>query len=132
MPSPNPVTLQGLLFAVLAYGGFFVALLAGAVVLPGKTVMGFRQPNGDRKAYKMVGMSLWVGTHIAIVAGALLLDLSLSPLYREFWSLLIVANLFAVAWSLILLVRGRAKLPAPQRKPLAPCPSSSSFGTARS
>ena len=108
------------MFAAAVYTGFFFALLFGSIVLPGKQVLGFPQPSGDRKTYNVNGMSLWVATHIVIIAGVLVLDLSLTPLIREFWSLLVVANVFAAGWMFILWSRGRAKLPAAERKPLSP------------
>jgi delta14-sterol reductase len=121
--APHPVSTEGLLFAAGVYAAFFAALLVGSIILPGRTVMGFTQPadaGGGRKAYKVNGMSLWVATHIFVVSGLLLFELSLAPLYREFWSLLIVANVFAVAWSLVLWRGGRARMRPEDRAPLQP------------
>jgi Delta14-sterol reductase len=110
------VTLEGLLFAGYLLSVFVLALFIGAIVLPGKIVMGFPQPGGGRKAYKINGMSLWVGTHIAIVSGVIVLDWSLTPLYREFWSLFVMANVFAVAGTLALYVTGRKDSPPEERE----------------
>ncbi len=117
---PNPVTLSGLLTAAAIYVGFFAALFAASIVLPGKRVMGFAQPDGQRKHYKVNGMSLWVATHIAVVAGHLLLDVSPSILIHEFWSLLVVTNVFSAVWAVVLWRSGRRKLSAEERKPLTP------------
>jgi Delta14-sterol reductase len=117
VPEPNPVTLQGLLFAAWVLSAFTLALFVGSIVLPGKIVMGFPQPGGGRKAYKINGMSLWVGTHIVLVTGVLMLDWSLTPLIREFWSLFVMANLIAVAGTLALYVTGRNRAPTPEDRP---------------
>jgi delta14-sterol reductase len=116
----NPISIEGLIFASLVYTAFFASLFVAAIVLPGKTVMGFPQPAGGRKAYKVNGMSMWVATHIFIVTGVLVFDLSLAPLIEEFWSLLVVANVFSVIWSVVLWRNGRAKLLPEDRKPLGP------------
>ena len=95
--------------AAAVYGAFFFALLVLSKVLPGKTWAGFPQPGGGRKDYKMNGLALWVATHIAIVTGALWLDLSLAWLVDHFWSLFIVVNVAAVLWTLVLYRGGIAK-----------------------
>lgn len=116
----NPVTLGSLVFATLAYGAFFFGLLAAAAILPGREVEGFPQPSGERKTYKLNGMSLWVGTHMAVITGTIVFGGSLAPLVREFWSFFIVANVFAVAWTAILWRNGRRAIPPQQRGPLTP------------
>lgn len=116
----NPVTLGGLALAAFWYLAFFFALLAAAAILPGREVMGFPQPGGGRKSYKINGMSLWVGTHMFVIAGTLVFDLSLSILVREFWSFFVVANLFALGWTVQLWRRGRQALPPSERAPLTP------------
>jgi delta14-sterol reductase len=110
----DSVTLPNVLVAAAVVLAFFFGLLAAALYLPGRMVQGFPAPDGSRKYYKVNGMALWVATHIAIVTGTLLLDLSLSPLIRHFWSYFIAANLLAVAWMLVLYVRGKAKQPGRQ------------------
>lgn len=109
MLEPNPVTVEGLLFSTWILSAFVLALFVGALVLPGKIVMGFPQPGGGRKAYKINGMSLWVGTHIVLISGVLVLDWSLTPLFREFWSLFVMANVLAAAFTLVLFVTGRPR-----------------------
>jgi delta14-sterol reductase len=103
----DPVTLSSLIFAAWVIAVFVLALFVATLFLPGKTVMGFAQPGGGRKAYKLNGMSLWVGTHIVLISGVLLFDWSLTPLVEEFWSLFWVANVFAVAFTVVLYITGR-------------------------
>jgi delta14-sterol reductase len=105
--SLTPISLSSLATAALVYGAFFFALLLLAIVLPGKVVTGFPQPDGATKTYRMNGPALWVATHIFVIGSALVLQLSLAPLVRDFWSYLVVANVWAFAWSGILYVRGR-------------------------
>lgn len=109
-----PVTLESLGTAALVYGGFFFGLLLLAMVLPGKVYPGFVQPSGDRKSYRMNGLSLWVATHILVIGGAIVFGLSLRTLVDHFWSYFAAANAWAFAWSVLLYVRGRAKGCAPR------------------
>ena len=109
VPTTEPVTLASLTTATVVYGAFFFGLLVLALVLPGKIVPGFPQPDGQRKSYKVNGMALWVATHMFIVAGVVLADLSLSPLIENFWSYFVVVNIWSVLWTVVLYVRGRAK-----------------------
>ncbi|MEM6990470.1 MAG: DUF1295 domain-containing protein [Myxococcota bacterium] len=109
MPELSQVTPVSLLQAAAVYAAFFVALLLAAKILPGKTYAGFPQPSGDRKDYKINGLSLWVATHMAIVAGVLWFDLSLSSLIHEFWSYFIVVNAASVVWMFILYFGGRIR-----------------------
>ena len=109
MPDLDPVSLASLLRAAASYGLFCFALLFAAKVLPGKTYQGFPQPSGDRKDYKVNGLSLWVATHMAVVVGALWFGLSLRPLITEFWSYFIVVNAASLLWTFVLYFGGRAR-----------------------
>ena len=103
--------VRTLALALAGLTAFFFALLYASRFLPGREVMGFPQPDGARKRYRLNGMSLWVLTHMVVIAGTLHFDLSLSPLVtRLFWPLFVAANLFSIAWALLLYVRGRARL----------------------
>ncbi|MCH9687113.1 MAG: hypothetical protein K0V04_37100 [Deltaproteobacteria bacterium] len=113
---PSPVTLPHLAVAAAVYLAFFGGLLFASMVLPGRVVPGFPNPEGNRKHYRINGMALWVGTHIAIVAGALLLNLSLSHLVKHFWSYFIVVNVFSAVWMVVLYVGGRRRQPAKDRR----------------
>ncbi|MEM7159550.1 MAG: hypothetical protein AAF799_42315 [Myxococcota bacterium] len=112
-----PVTLPHLLVAGAVYLAFFFGLLAAAMILPGPTVRGFPAPDGSRKDYKVNGMALWVATHIAVVSGAVFLDLRLSHLIEHFWSYFIVVNVFSVAWMAILYVGGRRRQDPAEHRP---------------
>ena len=111
-----PVSLPNLLVAAAVYLGFFFALLGASMVLPGPIVAGFPAPDGSRKRYKINGMALWVTTHIAVIAGALLADLSLAHLIRHFWSYFIVVNAFSVAWTAMLYRSGRRRQEPGERR----------------
>jgi len=113
------LTPWSLAAALAGYCGFFFALLLASRVLPGKRVLGFAQPDGQRKTYVLNGMALFVLTHMVVIAGTLALGLSLAPLVTtHFWPLVIAANLFSVAWSLLLYVRGRERGAQPSGKGL--------------
>ena len=103
------MSLSQLALAVLGYSGFFFALLLGASALPGRRLLGFAQPDGQRKHYLINGMSLFVLTHMLVIAATLVLGASLAPLVTTwFWPLFAAANLFSIGWSLVLYLRGRA------------------------
>lgn len=106
----RPVSLEGVLFGLAVYGGFIVALFLLSRVLPGPKVAGQPQPGGGRATYVMNGMSLFVATHMAIFVGAKFFGLSLTPLLREFWSLLVAANLITALWMVLMYRAGMAKL----------------------
>ncbi len=107
---PLALTPAQICVALLGYCAFFFALLLAARVLPGRRVLGFPQPDGQRKSYRLQGMALFVLTHMLVIAGTLVLGGSLAPLVTTwFWPLFIAANLFSVAWSLVLYVRGRER-----------------------
>jgi delta14-sterol reductase len=107
---PTAVSLSQLALALLGYSGFFLALLVAARALPGRRVQGFAQPDGQRKHYLLNGMSLFVLTHMLVIAATLVLGASLAPLVTTwFWPLFAAANVFAIGWSLVLYLRGRAR-----------------------
>jgi delta14-sterol reductase len=102
------VTLEGVLFGLLTYAAFTVFLFVLARFLPGKKVVGQPLPgSGQRLTYKVNGMALFVATHMLIFVGAWFLDLSLTPLLEQFWSLLVAANIITVIW-LAVMYRGVA------------------------
>ena len=106
--SPHALSLSQFTLALLGYSGFFFALLLAARVLPGRRVLGFAQPDGQRKHYRLNGLALFVFTHLIVIGTTLVLGASLAPLVTTwFWPLFTAANMFAVAWSLLLYVRGR-------------------------
>jgi Delta14-sterol reductase len=111
----EPVSASSLAWAAFVVLGFYAVLFVGALMLPGRWVEGFPQPDGARKTYKVNGTSLWVMTHFVIIAGTLVLGLSLAPLRDRFWSLFIVLNVLAVVWTVALNVQGRRKLAPEQR-----------------
>ncbi|PRQ08717.1 hypothetical protein [Enhygromyxa salina] len=105
------VSLEGVLFGLATYGLFIVVLFALTKLLPGQMVLGQPLPgSGKRLTYKVNGMALFVAVHMLIFVGAWFLDLSLTPLLDNFWSLLVAANIITIVW-LVLMNRGsRARL----------------------
>jgi delta14-sterol reductase len=91
--------------------GFIAALFAGAILLPGKMVEGFPQPDGKTKHYKVNGMALWIATHAVLIAGWFLFDLSLAPLVDRFWSLFAATNLIALGWTIALYLSAKRRQP---------------------
>jgi len=117
-----PVTTATLLEATKMVLGFVGALWLGALLLPGLERKGYALPDGTHKNYKLAGMTLYFMTHIAVGVATFGFGVSLTPVITHFWSILIVANLLAIALSLFLFVRGRRrdalKYPHPAGNPL--------------
>lgn len=109
MPLTEPVTLQSLLFASTCTLGFIGVLFVLAIVLPGRRVEGFAQPNGDTKTYTINGMGMWLLAHLTVIGDSAWFELSLSPLVRHFWSFFVVANATAVVWTAVLFFVGRTR-----------------------
>lgn len=106
------MSLEGVLFGLAIECCFIVALFLLSVLLPGRKVLGQPLPNGGRQAYTMNGMALFVATHMFVFVGAKFFGLSLTPLLREFWSLLVAANLITVAWMIWMYRAGMANVAA--------------------
>jgi len=105
----QPVTLEGVLFGLATYGAFIAVLFVLTKVLPAKTVLGQPLPgSGQRLKYRINGMGLFVATHMLLFVGAHFFGMSLTPLLRHFWSLLVAANIITALW-LALMVRAGAR-----------------------
>ena len=105
----QPVTLEGVLFGLATYGAFIAVLFVLTKVLPAKTVIGQPLPgSGERLKYRINGMGLFVATHMLLFVGAYFFGMSLTPLLRHFWSLLVAANIITAVW-LALMVRAGAR-----------------------
>jgi delta14-sterol reductase len=104
--TPEPISLEGIALGLAVCGGFVAALFVGTLVLPGPTALGQPLADGRRLPYRMNGMSLWVATHMVVFAGVRFGGISLTPLLREFWSLLVAANLVTVAWLIPMAMAG--------------------------
>ncbi len=102
-----PVTAAHLLHAALGYLGFVLLLFLGSIALPGLRRLGFPQPSGARKKYKLSGLLLFLLTTAVVLIGTFFFGLSLSPVLSHFWSLFLVANLVAFAWAAQLFLSGR-------------------------
>src|SRR5690606_2141371 len=105
------LTFERVVLATAGYAAFFFFTLLAARVLPGALVQGFPQPDGRRKHYVMNGPGLFVLTHMIVIGATLLCEVSIAPLVTEwFWPLFIGANLFSLAWTLVLYRGGLQRL----------------------
>ena len=109
------------LIALLGYAAFFFALLQAARLLPGRRVLGFAQPDGQRKSYRINGLALFALTHFIVIGATLLCGASLAPLVATwFWPLFAAANIFSLIWTVVLYAGARARGHQPSGKGLLP------------
>lgn len=110
-PLALPVTPSTLWTALQMALAFLALMFVGARVLPGIERVGYPQPDGTCKRYTLTGMTLFFLSNVAlaavVVAKALGFEVSLTPIARHFWSLLIVALALSTAITLALLAWGR-------------------------
>lgn len=105
------MSVEGVLLGLLIYGSFIAVLFTLTKLLPGKKVLGQPLPGtGERLTYRINGMALFVAVHMLVFAGAWFLGLSLTPLLRHFWSMLVAANIITIAWLLLMNRQSRARL----------------------
>ena len=98
------------LLALLAYSAFFFAMLLTARVLPGRRVLGFPQPDGQRKTYRLNGLAQFALVHFIVIGATLVCGASLAPLVTTwFWPLFVAANLFSLVWTVVLYTGARAR-----------------------
>ena len=105
----HSITPVSLVYASVMFVGFVTVMFLGTIFLPGKQYTGCWQPDGTRKSYKLNGLLLFLATTLVVVVLTLVFHLTLAPLTTYFWSLFIVANLFAFAGTGILYVKGQRK-----------------------
>ena len=86
-----PITAETLTTAAKMALGFLFTLFVGARFLPGIERTGYPQPDGTRKRYSLTGMTLFFLAHIVLVVSVLGFGVSLTPIARHFWPLLVVA-----------------------------------------
>lgn len=112
----HPLTPQSL--AVMAAGllSFVAMLWLGSEVLPGRSEPGALLPDGSRRSYKLNGLSLFIAVAVVVTAASVA-GFSLAYLPRHLFAALTVANVFAVALSLFLYVRGRAAVAVKEGAP---------------
>lgn len=104
---PNSITIVSLCYATLMFVGFMIVMFVGTMFLPGKVHQGCLLSDGDRKSYKLNGLLLFIVTTCAIALLTQVFHLSLAPLHTYFWSLFIVANLFAFTLTGILYAKAK-------------------------
>ncbi|NEO42094.1 MAG: hypothetical protein F6J90_39555 [Moorea sp. SIOASIH] len=104
------VNLSRLLDAIFIFVGFTVTLFAAARFLPGKIYQSrYTEADGTKKSYKLNGLILFGLVTFLIGISTLLFNWSLAFIHQYFWELLIVANGFALAWTLVLYLGGKQR-----------------------
>ena len=117
-----PVTPMNLLTAFIMVTVFIVVLFLGSKILPGVKGLGEPLKDGSRRQYKLTGLMLFLlATFGAILV--LLLYQRVNPwiwnleyITIRFWSLLIIANIYTVVWTILLFFLGRRKQGEAKRK----------------
>jgi len=104
-----PVTAASLLTAAVMVFGFITLLFFGSLIMPGLERSGYPLQNGETIDYKLTGMTLFFLLHIVVGVATFGFGISLAPIVHYFWSLVIVATVVAIAWSLVLYNRGRRR-----------------------
>lgn len=107
-PAVEPGWLERGARGTLVFTLFCVVLFLGNKFLPGRTVQGFKQPDGNSKSYKINGLLLYVLTQLAL-ALAVRQGASPSWLIEHFWELFVGANVVSVAVTLVLYMQGSAQ-----------------------
>lgn len=102
-----PINLETLITATWMLLGFIGMLFIGSILLPGLERRGYTLPNGETKTYKLTGMTFFFLLHIVVGIATFGFGISLTPIVQHFWSLLIVANVIAILWSLALYMYGK-------------------------
>lgn len=107
---PGAFTLTGasLLGAAVMFAAFVAALFVGSILVPGRRLKG-PDLDGESIAYRVNGLALLLLTALAAGIAQISGAFSLSSLYTHFFSLLIVANVFAFGFSGWLYWRGARK-----------------------
>jgi delta14-sterol reductase len=103
-----PLTIEGLLEALLAESAFILLLATGSLILPGRMYAGAPEPNGRRPLHKLNGLLLFG----LIIGGALIGEwtgaIRLAGIPPRLPALVMAANALAFLASAILVIRGRA------------------------
>lgn len=102
------LSITGFFWSLAVCGIFVVALFLATIVLPGKWTAGQPLPDGSRRHYRLNGLALFVATHMFVFVAIYKWGFSLSPLLRNFWSLLAAANFITLIW-LVCMLRAGAK-----------------------
>ncbi len=117
-----PVTPMNLLTAFIMILVFFIVLFLGTKFLPGIKGLGQPLKDGTRKEYKLNGLILFLLATFGAILVLVLYDKVSSYIWNleyiaiRFWSLIIVANIFVVVWTLLLFILGRRKQGEAKRK----------------
>ena len=106
----STLSVGSVLVALVGLTAFIAALFLATMILPGRVVRGTPLANGERRSYKLNGMALWVLAHMVVIGSTVVFGASLSPLVSEwFWPLFVAANLFSIAWSIVLYRGGKRR-----------------------
>lgn len=106
----STLSLDAVLVASVGLFAFVAALFLATMILPGRVVRGPAIATGERRAYKLNGMALWVLAHMVVIGSTVVFGASLSPLITTwFWPLFVAANLLSIAWSIALYRGGKRR-----------------------
>ena len=105
------MTIRDVLTATALYLGFVAVLFVGSVVLPGRIYFGAALADGHRKRYLLNGLGLLVVVLLIVGMLAAAAPRALTVPYHLFVPLLLVANIFAFAFSVALYRHGQRNLP---------------------
>ncbi|MCE7741463.1 MAG: hypothetical protein GOP50_03305 [Candidatus Heimdallarchaeota archaeon] len=117
-----PVTPMNLLTAFLMILIFFTIMFLGTKFLPGIKGLGEPLKDGTRKEYKLTGLILFLLATFSAILVLVLYERVSSYIWNleyiaiRFWSLLIVANIFVIVWTILLFILGRRKQGEARRK----------------
>jgi delta14-sterol reductase len=103
----SPLDPGGLLAGAALFFGFLCVLFVASRVVPGKREKGVVLPDGGQETYTLNGFHLFLGVVAATAALLVTRPEALAFVHAAFWPLFAVANAFAFAFSIYLVVRGR-------------------------
>ncbi len=102
-----PISAESLATAAVMVLGFVAIFFLGSVVLPGPKRHSYTPRTVETKDYKLTGLTFFAVTNVSVLVARFGFGISLTPIVQNFWSLLIVANVVAIAWALTLYWYGR-------------------------
>ena len=105
----QPLSLNGLLQVGLGLSGFVAILSIGSILLPGRVHEGASRPEGSRLKYKLNGLLLFLLVIAGALGGERIGLFSLASIPPRMPALLAVANVFAFAASIALMLRKRGR-----------------------
>lgn len=101
----QPVTLENLLEGGKIFWLFILSMFVGTMLMPGQRVLGTPLAgNGERKSYTVNGLNLFLFINFATSICTIFNQVSLIPVIKYFWSIFVWANIFALGFSIYLMI----------------------------